>query len=83
VHYWHSQSHKANFINGFYGVETPNEASLLETDKRQNLRGERSLVEKLRFIERIVQFFARALPGMLYQNGKEYHKTHSARGNHD
>ncbi|BCG65351.1 MAG: hypothetical protein methR_P3183 [Methyloprofundus sp.] len=42
--------HKANFINGFYGVETPNTASLLETNKRQNLRGERSLVEKLKFI---------------------------------
>ncbi len=42
--------YKAHFINGFYGVETPNKASLLETKKQQNLRGERSLVEKLRFI---------------------------------
>ena len=56
--------HKANFINGFYGVETPNEASLLETDKRQNLRGERSLVEKLRFISE--QTGAGVMMGMIY-----------------
>ena len=56
--------HKANFINGFYGVETPNEASLLETDKRQNLRGERSLVEKLRFIS--AQTGAGVMMGMIY-----------------
>lgn len=41
---------KTNFINGFYGVETPNKASLLETRKKQNLRGEKTLLEKLRFI---------------------------------
>jgi len=56
--------HKANFINGFYGVETPNEASLLETDKRQNLRGELSLVEKLRFISE--QTGAGVMMGMIY-----------------
>lgn len=56
--------HKANFINGFYGVETPNEASLLETDKRQNLRGDRSLVEKLRFISE--QTGAGVMMGMIY-----------------
>ncbi|WP_428355827.1 B12-binding domain-containing radical SAM protein [Methyloprofundus sp.] len=56
--------HKANFINGFYGVETPNEASLLETDKRQNLRGERSLVDKLRFISE--QTGAGVMMGMIY-----------------
>ena len=56
--------YKANFINGFYGVETPNEASLLETDKRQNLRGSRSLVEKLRFISE--QTGAGVLMGMIY-----------------
>ncbi|KAF3982870.1 MAG: DUF4070 domain-containing protein [Methylococcales symbiont of Hymedesmia sp. n. MRB-2018] len=42
--------HQCNFINGFYGVETPNEASLLETKKKQNLRGEKTLVDKLNFI---------------------------------
>ena len=56
--------HKANFINGFYGVETPNTASLLETDKRQNLRGEKSLVEKLRFISE--QTGAGVMMGMIY-----------------
>lgn len=56
--------HKANFINGFYGVETPNKASLLETDKRQNLRGKRSLVEKLRFISE--QTGAGVMMGMIY-----------------
>jgi radical SAM superfamily enzyme YgiQ (UPF0313 family) len=56
--------HKTNFINGFYGVETPNEAALLETDKRQNLRGEKSLVEKLRFISE--QTGAGVMMGMIY-----------------
>ncbi len=55
---------KANFINGFYGVETPNEAALIETDKRQNLRGERSLVEKLNFISE--QTGAGIMMGMIY-----------------
>ncbi len=55
---------KAHFINGFYGVETPNKASLLETKKRQNLRGERSLVEKLRFISE--QTGAGVMMGMIY-----------------
>ncbi len=35
------------FFNGFYGVETPNKAALQETDKRQNLRGDKTLTEKL------------------------------------
>ena len=56
--------HKANFINGFYGVETPNKASLLETRKRQNLRGEKSLVEKLHFISE--QTGAGVMMGMIY-----------------
>ena len=56
--------HKANFINGFYGVETPNTASLLETNKRQNLRGERSLVEKLSFISK--QTGSGVMIGMIY-----------------
>ena len=55
---------KANFINGFYGVETPNIASLLETNKQQNLRGERSLVEKLQFISE--QTGAGVMMGMIY-----------------
>jgi len=55
---------KANFINGFYGVETPNKASLLETEKFQNLRGEKSLVEKLQFISE--QTGAGIMMGMIY-----------------
>ena len=61
LRYWF---HKAHFINGFYGVETPNTASLLETNKRQNLRGERSLVEKLRFISE--QTGSGVMLGMIY-----------------
>ena len=61
LRYWY---HKANFINGFYGVETPNTASLLETNKRQNLRGERSLVEKLSFIAE--QTGSGVMIGMIY-----------------
>ncbi len=56
--------HKANFINGFYGVETPNTASLLETNKCQNLRGERSLEEKLSFIS--AQTGSGVMIGMIY-----------------
>lgn len=56
--------HKANFINGFYGVETPNTASLLETKKHQNLRGDRTLVEKLHFIS--AQTGSGVMLGMIY-----------------
>lgn len=56
--------HKAHFINGFYGVETPNKASLIETKKNQNLRGSRSLVDKLRFISE--QTGAGVMMGMIY-----------------
>ena len=56
--------HKAHFVNGFYGVETPNKASLVETNKRQNLRGESSLVDKLRFISE--QTGAGVMMGMIY-----------------
>lgn len=55
---------KAHFINGFYGVETPNKASLIETAKKQNLRGERSLLEKLKFISE--QTGAGVMMGMIY-----------------
>ncbi len=55
---------QCNFINGFYGVETPNEASLLETKKKQNLRGEKSLLEKLNFISK--QTGAGVMMGMIY-----------------
>lgn len=61
LRYWFR---KANFINGFYGVETPNTASLLETHKHQNLRGKRSLVEKLNFISE--QTGAGVMLGMIY-----------------
>ncbi len=56
--------HKTNFINGFYGVETPNEASLLETKKNQNLRGKKSLIEKLNFISE--QTGGGVMMGMIY-----------------
>jgi len=56
--------HKANFINGFYGVETPNKASLLETEKHQNLRGRKSLLDKLSFISE--QTGAGVMMGMIY-----------------
>jgi len=56
--------HKARFVNSFYGVETPNTDSLLETDKRQNLRGELSLAGKLRFISE--QTGSGVMMGMIY-----------------
>ncbi len=55
---------KAHFINGFYGVETPNEASLKETRKKQNLRGERSIQEKLHFISK--KTGSGVMMGMIY-----------------
>ncbi len=61
LRYWF---HKAHFINGFYGVETPNKASLMETKKSQNLRGERSLVDKLSYISE--QTGAGVMIGMIY-----------------
>jgi len=42
---------EANFISVFVGIETPNEESLRETKKFQNLRSERSLVEKVHSIQ--------------------------------
>ncbi|MFM7107314.1 MAG: DUF4070 domain-containing protein [Planctomycetaceae bacterium] len=42
---------EANFTSVFIGVETPNEESLRETRKVQNLRGGRSLVEKVHAIQ--------------------------------
>ena len=56
--------HKTNFINGFYGVETPNRAALLETGKIQNLRGSQSLAGKLRSISQ--QTGAGVMMGMIY-----------------
>jgi len=55
---------KAHFINGFYGVESPNTASLLETQKKQNLRGNTSLLDKLRFISE--QTGSGVMMGMIY-----------------
>jgi len=42
---------EANFTSVFVGVETPNEASLRETKKLQNVRQGRTLVEKIRAIQ--------------------------------
>ncbi len=41
----------ANIVNVFVGVESPNEASLVETKKFQNVRSGGSLVEKIRRIQ--------------------------------
>ncbi len=64
---------KARFVNGFYGVETPNEASLLETQKKQNLRGEKSILEKLRFISE--QTGSGVMMGMIYGFDHDSQKT--------
>jgi len=61
VRYWFRKTH---FINGFYGVETPNTESLLETAKKQNLRGSKTLVEKLQFISQ--QTGSGVMMGMIY-----------------
>lgn len=42
---------EANFSSVFVGIETPNEESLRETKKYQNLRSERTLVEKVHAIQ--------------------------------
>ena len=42
---------EANFTAVFVGIETPNEASLVETRKLQNVRAGRSLVEKVHAIQ--------------------------------
>jgi len=47
LRYWFR---KTNFTMDFIGVETNNKASLKETGKRQNLRGETSIEDKLSFI---------------------------------
>jgi radical SAM superfamily enzyme YgiQ (UPF0313 family) len=41
----------ANFFSVFIGIETPNEESLRETKKFQNLRSERTIVEKVHSIQ--------------------------------
>ena len=55
---------KTNFTTSFYGVETPNKAALEETDKRQNLRGDLSIAEKLKSISE--QTGAGVLMGMIF-----------------
>jgi radical SAM superfamily enzyme YgiQ (UPF0313 family) len=42
---------EANIVTVFVGIESPNDAALIEAKKRQNLRGERSLVEKVHAIQ--------------------------------
>lgn len=42
---------EANFFSVFIGIETPNEESLRETKKFQNLRSERTIVEKVHAIQ--------------------------------
>jgi radical SAM superfamily enzyme YgiQ (UPF0313 family) len=40
-----------NIVTVFVGIESPNDAALLETKKKQNLRGERTLVEKVHVVQ--------------------------------
>jgi len=49
LRYW---LHQTNFVDCFIGVETSNIAALKETRKGQNLRGGRSIAEKLELISR-------------------------------
>jgi radical SAM superfamily enzyme YgiQ (UPF0313 family) len=55
---------RTRFTAGFFGVETPNKAALLETGKVQNLRGTQSLEAKLRAISE--QTGAGVLMGMIF-----------------
>lgn len=41
---------KTHFVDNFFGVETNNTSALQETKKGQNLRGKKSILEKLRLI---------------------------------
>ncbi len=41
---------KAYFIDNFFGVETNNTEALQETGKNQNLRGKKTIIEKLKLI---------------------------------
>jgi radical SAM superfamily enzyme YgiQ (UPF0313 family) len=41
----------ANILSVFIGIETPNEASLLETHKHQNVRSGRSVVERVHAVQ--------------------------------
>ena len=40
-----------NIVTVFVGIESPNDAALVEAKKKQNLRGERTLVEKVHAIQ--------------------------------
>ena len=40
-----------NIVTVFIGIESPNDAALIEAKKKQNLRGERTLVEKVHAIQ--------------------------------
>src|SRR5262249_23965893 len=42
---------EANFLSVFVGIETPNEASLREAKKYQNVRGERSILDRIHTIQ--------------------------------
>lgn len=55
---------KTNFVTQFIGVETNNLKSLEETGKQQNLRGTKSLEDKLSFISK--ETGAEVMMGMIY-----------------
>jgi radical SAM superfamily enzyme YgiQ (UPF0313 family) len=42
---------EVNIVTVFVGIESPNDAALVEAKKKQNLRGERTLVEKVHAIQ--------------------------------
>ena len=43
---------EANFVSVFIGIESPNEASLRETKKFQNVRKGGSIVDKVRTVQK-------------------------------
>jgi radical SAM superfamily enzyme YgiQ (UPF0313 family) len=47
-----AQFSDVNIVSVFVGIESPNAAALVEAKKKQNLRGESSLVEKVHTIQR-------------------------------
>ena len=56
--------HKAYFVNNFFGVETNNTEALVETGKKQNLHGQKSIQEKLAFISE--ETGSKMMAGIIY-----------------
>jgi len=56
--------HKASFVDNFVGVETNNTVALREVGKRHNLRGEKTVLEKLTLISEETR--ANMMMGIIY-----------------